>query len=340
MIRSNVRRPSVLKVAAGTAAALGTLAVLNAVAARRAEARSPVSGRRIVVDGVALHVMEFGPSDAARADGPPVVLLHGNLVAGGDWLASGVVGRLAAERRVIVFDRPGFGHSERPRDGMENARTQAALLRAACRQLGVHRPVVMGHSWAALVALAWGLDAPADVSGVGLIGGYFYKTPRLDVALVTPAATPVLGDLLCHTVMPPLARVLFSGTLKGMFAPRPVPAGYRDSVPAGLVCRPGQLGATAEEGASMRREADSLIGRIEQLRVPLAIMAGAEDRVVDAVDQSVRLADHVRRRTDVPLDLWIERRAGHMVHHAAPDRVASLAVWLGQAARDEVRSAT
>ncbi|WP_299819034.1 alpha/beta hydrolase [uncultured Jannaschia sp.] len=338
MSSPNSRRPSILTIAAGTVAAFGALALANNVAARRAEARYPPYGRRIVVDGIALHVMEFGPAEPVHAGGPPIVLLHGNLVAGGDWLASGVVGRLAAERRVVVFDRPGFGHSERPRGARGDARAQATLLREACRRMNVVRPVVMGHSWATLVALAWALDAPEGMSGLGLLGGYFYPTPRLDVALVAPAAAPIVGDVLRHTVSPPLARITLSATLKGMFAPRPVPAGYREAMPPGLVCRPGQLGATAEEGAAMRREAASLIGRVEQLRVPLAVMAGAEDLVVDAVEQSVRLADHVRRHADVPVDLWIERGAGHMVHHAAPDRTAAMAVWLGDAKRDPGRS--
>ena len=42
-------------------------------------------------------------------------LIHGNTVSGDDWNTSGVAELLLASHRVIIFDRPGFGYSERPR---------------------------------------------------------------------------------------------------------------------------------------------------------------------------------------------------------------------------------
>ena len=37
--------------------------------------------------------------------------------------------------------------------------------------MGVEKPIVVGHSWGAAVALAWALDAPDDVSGVVSVSG-------------------------------------------------------------------------------------------------------------------------------------------------------------------------
>ena len=99
---------------------------------------------------------------------------------------------------MVAFDRPGFGYSERPRDRSWTPTAQARLLRRACRRLGVERPVVVGHSWATLVALAWALQAPQEVAGLVLASGYYYPSRRLDVALVTPGAVPLLGDVLNH----------------------------------------------------------------------------------------------------------------------------------------------
>lgn len=135
------RSSRIAAVAGSAALTMGALAIANTVVARQAEAAHPPRGRLISVDGHRLHVMRFGPPDPI---GPPVVLLHGNLVTSGDWLASGIVGRLAAEREVVVFDRPGFGHSDRPRSMDYGARAQAALLREACRLEGIVSPVVVG----------------------------------------------------------------------------------------------------------------------------------------------------------------------------------------------------
>ena len=91
------------------------------------------------VDGVRLHYSD-------RGEGSPVVLIHGNMVTGDDYNTSGVAEILQAGHRVIIFDRPGFGHSQRPRGRIWTANKQADLLHKALQQLGVVRPVVVGHS--------------------------------------------------------------------------------------------------------------------------------------------------------------------------------------------------
>ena len=85
------------------------------------------------VDGVRLHYSD-------RGEGPPVLLLHGNAVTGDDYNTSGVVERLMANYRVVIFDRPGFGYSERPRwrfwtaaDGMRESYTYSLSLDSAGR---------------------------------------------------------------------------------------------------------------------------------------------------------------------------------------------------------------
>jgi alpha/beta hydrolase fold len=92
-----------------TAMVLFAAAVLSLSLARRAEERRPSSGRFLTVNGVRLHHTDSGGS------GVPVVLIHGNTVTFEDWQLSGVSAKTEQRYRVIAFDRPGFGYSERPR---------------------------------------------------------------------------------------------------------------------------------------------------------------------------------------------------------------------------------
>ena len=131
------RRTSAISVA--TAASVTAMTAYNIYRAREAEREHPPTGRCVTVNGVRLHYIE-------RGEGPPVVLLHGNVVMAKDFRTSGALGLIARRHRVIAVDRPGFGYSERPHGSAWSARAQADLLRDALDVLGIHRPVVLGHS--------------------------------------------------------------------------------------------------------------------------------------------------------------------------------------------------
>src|SRR5688572_17142359 len=271
-----VPRPGAITIALGVAAALGGAALYNRAQARRAERDNPPVGRFLELDGARLHYLDEGPADTGTTGvggDPPVVLLHGNTVTLDDWIVSGVFDLMARSGRVVAFDRPGFGYSERPRDRSWTPAAQANLLRLACRRLGVGRPVVVGHSWATLVALAWALRVPEEVAGLVLVSGYYYPSTRLDAALVTPAAVPLLGDLLNDTVSPPLTHMTLPGTLRAMFAPHPVSDRFRDVFPEALIPRPKQIRAMSQEGAMMVQAAAALRGHYGGVSCPSVVIA-------------------------------------------------------------------
>ena len=99
-------------------------------------------------DGVRLHYLE-------RGEGLPLVLLHGNGSMIQDFVSSGLVDLAARQHRVIVFDRPGYGHSPRPRGRVWSPQAQADLFRAALERLGVSQAVIMGHSWGQRLPWQW-----------------------------------------------------------------------------------------------------------------------------------------------------------------------------------------
>jgi pimeloyl-ACP methyl ester carboxylesterase len=295
-----------------TAAALGATALLNHSYARRTERRYPPQGRFVEAGGMGLHYIEGGP-----AGGPPVVLLHGNAVRAEDWLASGVFDLLAERHRVIAFDRPGYGYSERPRDRLWTAEAQAAVLAEAFDRLGIVRPVVVGHSWGTLVAVALGLDRPEAVSGLVLASGYHFPTARVDVVLFSPPAIPILGDVARYTVGPLVGGMIAPGMIREMFAPAPVPSAFADAVPLPMMVRPWQIRASAEDAASMTPRTMAVAERYGELgRLPVSILAGAGDRIVDVGRQSVRLHQAIPGS-----ELRVISGLGHMVHHGAPEVV-------------------
>lgn len=295
----------------GIALALAGVALANHLVARRSERRHPPLGRFIAVEGLRLHVLDQGDPK-----GSPVVLLHGNGASVEDFTSSGLPEALAAAgHRVLVFDRPGFGHSDRPGRGC-GARAQARLIRQALRQLGLLRPVLVGHSWGCLVALAMALDQPEETGALVLLSGYFRPSLRLDVPLVALAATPLLGGLLRHTIGQPLGWLLGRWLIRQSFAPQPVTAEFERRFPLALAIRPSQFGASAADTATMLPDALGLLRRVGTLDLPVRIVAGAADQVLDT-----RYHSGILHRRLAGSRLRIVPGAGHMIHHVAPQAV-------------------
>ena len=301
-------RPA-LACGAAAAAALGGLALANRAAARRAERKHPPEGGFIEVDGVRLHYSD-------RGTGQPVVLVHGNAVAGDDWDTSGVADLLLRDGyRVVVFDRPGFGHSERPRGRAWTAMQQAELLHKALGRIGVERPVVVGHSWGTIVALSMAVRHPADTAGLVLLSGYYFWTLRPDALLVAAGAIPVLGDILRYTVSPLLGRLLMPLQKRAMFSPASVTARFKREYSDAMALRPSQIRATSVDGALMIPGALRLRHCYDELSMPVLIMAGSGDKIVFK-----RNAERLRAAIPGSV-LQVVKGAGHMVHHSVPGQV-------------------
>jgi len=296
-------------VRAGTAG-LGILAIANHLAARRAERKHPPAGSFMEVDGVRLHYSD-------RGEGAPVLLIHGNAVTGDDYNTSGVAEGLLATHRVIIFDRPGFGYSERPRGRMWTAAQQAELLHKAMAQLAVVRPVIVGHSWGTLVALEYATRHQADTAGLVLLSGYYFWTLRPDVLLVGLGALPMLGDVLRLTISPLFGWVTMPLFKRLLFSPARVTDRFRAEYSPGMALRPSQIRATSVDGALMIPGALALRDRYKGLTLPVVIMAGDGDKVVFK-----RGAEQLRATIKQSV-LYIVAGAGHMVHHLATARVVA-----------------
>ena len=308
---SSAHRPTLPNgwlVAGASAAALAAAALFNRVATRRAEAANPPAGKFVEVDGVRLHYVE-------RGTGSPVVLLHGNGVTLQDFEASGVLDLAAANHRVLAFDRPGFGYSDRPRDRIWTPQAQAAILARALAQLGVGPAVVVGHSWGTLVALAMALDHGQAVRGLVLLSGVYYGTLRPDVVPFSLPAIPGIGDVMAHTVSPLSGALLGPALIKASFAPAPVSEKIK-RMPMALTLRPSQIRATAADTALMEPAVLVLSRRYGDLALPVVIMAGEGDLIAHVDSHAERLVGGIAGS-----ELRVVPGQGHLFHYAVPEQV-------------------
>jgi pimeloyl-ACP methyl ester carboxylesterase len=277
-------------------------------------------------DGVRLHWREW-PA-AAEPREPSLFCLHGLSSNSMYW------GRLAARfphRRVVALDQRSHGLSDRPPEGYTNADLSGDAA-FAIRELGLDRPLVLGHSWGASVAL--GVAALPDTPAGGLV--------HLDGPL--RAFSNLMSWEQASVVMqPPLKRYF---ELDEAFDEQRayLEGGWGDDlrqfVESGLM-RDGdayRLPLTAEVRLQILRELfytdfDELWRRVDGLPVVVAIAERAPEPIASwkrsNADEVARLASHAEIE-------WFD--SAHDIPLHLPDQVAATVERLAAQVEDSSRT--
>jgi pimeloyl-ACP methyl ester carboxylesterase len=310
---------AVVAVVAGPALAL---ALFTAWTARRVEAALPPAGRFVDVDGARIHYVE-------RGAGPQTLLLIHGLGGHARNFTFALVDRLADEFRVVVMERPGSGHSTRPRGAEAGPRAQARAVAAFARALGLGRPVLVGHSLGGAVALAAALDHPDVVGGLALVAPLTHPTGAPPPAFARLAlGSPVSRALVAWTVATPAAMLKRRAVLDAIFGPDAVPADYGTLGGGLLGLRPRAFVTASTDLVAIPADMRALVGRYHTLRVPVGVLYGTGDRILDP------RAHGEAMRALVP-DLRLELvEGGHMLPLTAPDRVAAFVRDVARAVRE------
>jgi pimeloyl-ACP methyl ester carboxylesterase len=258
----------------------------------------------VTVDGTRLHEVRAGT-------GQPVVLLHASGLVLQDFTLSIFAG-VAATDLAIAVDRPGYGYSARPAGVPLTLALNARLVHDALRRTGVERPVLVGHSSGASVALRYALDYPDAVAGLVLLAPSAYAQDLSVPPLYRLTQTPVLGPLFLHTLLAPLARIATPRFEAGLFAPAVPPARHVDTI-AAFALRPDHFRAFAEELKFLGDGLQEQSQRYGEIRVPVVIVAGEADRVDRPESQAYPLQRAIPQSRLVVLP-----ETGHAVHHVHP----------------------
>ena len=121
--------------------------------------------RTVTSDGVRLHLREWPDG------GHGVLLIHGLASSSHIWdLVAPRLVRIGL--RAIGFDQRGHGRSAKPSSGYGFDRTTADAA-AVIRATRLNRPLVVGHSWGASVALELAVRRPRRIAGAVLLDGGF-----------------------------------------------------------------------------------------------------------------------------------------------------------------------
>lgn len=272
-----------------------------------------------------------------RAEGPPLLLLHGFPQTHAIWHR--VAQRLADRYRLVMPDLRGYGDSSKPEGGADHVqyskRAMAQDMVELMRSLGHPRFALCGHDRGGRVAHRLALDHPAAVQALALVD----IAPTLDMYDATDMAFARAYYHWFHLIQPePLPERMIGGD----------PLGY-------LHWKLGGWGA----GGLAHVEPQALADFERCFADPAAIHATCEDyrasAGIDLVHDRASRADGEKIACELLL-LWGERGvvhrlfdpmalwqaqcsrpvrgealpAGHFIPEEVPDRVAdALSTFLG-----------
>ena len=147
----------------------------------------PYRSCNIVLRQMRFHFLEWG-----HADAPPIVLLHGGHQSAHSWDLVSL--HLAQRYRVLALDQRGHGDSEWARDTVYSNHEMSLDAEAFIGAMGLHRPVLTGHSMGgrnamllirrnrALLRAAAIVDVGPELSerGRAAIGGFVQANQEFD----------------------------------------------------------------------------------------------------------------------------------------------------------------
>lgn len=304
---------SILLAILGAAILVAAAVVLYHVLATRRVATMarrlvPPPGKFVEIDGNRIHYVE-------RGQGLPILFVHG--LGGTQFHFSPLYPRLEKDFRLISVDRPGSGYSTRRGLAPASPKEQAEFIAKFIETIGLDRPLVVGHSLGGAVALATALDFPSRISGLALISPLTHREGK-----VAPEFAPLLipspfkRRLIAHTLAVPNGVKAGPQTLAYVFGPQEPPADYAIAGGAMSALTPEHFFATSTDFGAIGRVMREQQERYGELALPVGIIVGTADRVIDWEKHSKGMVGKVSG-----LDLETLEGIGHMPQFAATDRV-------------------
>lgn len=256
------------------AALLALLFLFTWRTARKIEAAFPPTGRFIDVPGARLHVVE-------RGEGPPILLVHG-LSGQLENFGYGMIAPLSRDHRVIAVDRPGAGWSTRPAGAPADLKAQADTLAALIDKLGLERPLVVGHSLGGAISLALATYHPERVGGLALIAPLTHPPQAISPVFKAMAMESAFArKLIAWTLLIPMSIRNREQVMDIVFGPDAVPEDFPTRGGGLLALRPGHFLGASEDLLGVAPSLPPLLARYGDLCVPVSILFGREDRILD-----------------------------------------------------------
>jgi pimeloyl-ACP methyl ester carboxylesterase len=267
--------------------------------------------RFVEVNGLTVHYKEKGQGE------PVFILLHGFGASEYSWRE--VMEPLSRSGRVIAYDRPAFGLTERPMEGNwtgtnpYSVQGNVELLDGLMDELGVDKAILVGNSAGGEIAAAYALEHPERVQGLVLVDPAVGKenrgpVPQWAVSLMASPQIRHIAPVLVRTIAGDMGNdtIRMAWHDPARIDPQ-VYEGYRRPLKANnwdkalyeftIAGNPGNYSA-----------------HLANLTMPVLIITGDDDRIVPTA-QSIQVSREIPKA-----ELGVLKDCGHVPQEECPDQ--------------------
>jgi len=267
--------------------------------------------RFVEVNGVTVHYKEMGQGE------PVFILLHGFGASEFSWRE--VMEPLSTSGRVIAYDRPAFGLTERPMEGNwtgtnpYSVQGNVELLDGLMDELGVDKAILVGNSAGGVIAAAYAIEHPERVQGLVLVdpavgNGSRGPIPQWAVSLMASPQIRHIAPLLVRTIAGDMGNdtIRMAWHDPSRIDPE-VYEGYRKPLRA-------NNWDTALYEFTLAGNPANYSGSLANLTMPVLVVTGDDDRIVPT-KQSIQVS------REIPgAELVVLKDCGHVPQEECPDQ--------------------
>ena len=247
----------------------------------------------------------------ADNDAPVALFIHGTGASVHSWMP--LLQELAEDFRIIGFDLPGHGYTERPPLSQLSLQGMSLLLQSLLTELGISPDLVVGHSAGAAIGANMCLQGMLSPRGLVSIGGAFMpiggsKNGLFALAAKLLAANPIVARVFAWRARDPsVVRELLGRTGSEI---------DEQSYHCYCCLARNPRHVSSALGMMANWNLRVLVKQLPILETPLLILNGDKDEMIPASDGN-KLLNLVQNSK-----LEIARGRGHLLHEEDPVWVA------------------